>query len=161
MPLVLCGVAKGGYPGREPPGHSPRPRLGARAAPHGCSHLCTHLGADLGGLQDAELQSWEENTDVSLLLETASLPPALPSGFAFSPTPSMGRAPGDAVTASGDGVGAGRGRGGSQPRSHGREQQNCLKWTVFEVFCQPMKQSDMQMPSIRLPAACWGAATGA
>lgn len=148
--------------------HSPRPRGSARplrsrrvAPAHECARVCTHLRGDLRGLQYAELQSWEENTDVSLLLEAASLQSTFPSGFSFSLTPFISRAPRDAVTEFGAIVQAGRGRGESQLCSHGREQQNSLKWTVLELFCQPTRQSNMQMLSIRLPAACCGATTRA
>lgn len=154
---ALRGGKEEGYLGRELPGRPPPPS----AQPSRVSHLPTHLGADLRGLQYAELQSWGENAGVSSLLETAPLQSAFPSGFSFSPTPFIGRAPGDAVTVFGVMVQAGRGRDGSQPRSHRREQQSSLKQPVFAAFCQPLQQSNTQMLAVRLPAACWGATTRA
>ena len=126
---ATCAFAPvlGSVPAQPSSPGSVRPLRSCHLAPaHLCTHVCTHLGGDLRGLQYAQLQSWEENTYVILLLKTASLQSAFPSGFSFSPTPFIGRGPRDAVTVFGDIVQAGTGRGGSQPCSHGREQQNSL-----------------------------------
>ena len=87
---ATCAFAPvlGSVPAQPSSPGSVRPLRSRRLAPARlCTHVCTHLGGDLRGLQYAELQSWEENTDVSLLLETASLQSAFPSGFSFQPGP--------------------------------------------------------------------------
>lgn len=105
---------------------SPRPR-GAPASvtpAHICTHLCTHIctntavltsGEILEGCRMQSCKAGKKTLNFSLFLETAPLQAAFPSGFSFSSTPSMGRAPGDAVTAFGDMVQASGGTGVPAP----------------------------------------------
>lgn len=137
MALVLCEGGEVGWglcvpspgPGTAPsPGKCPPPSPSAAQAR-------AHLRGDPGGLQDAELKSWGQNTADGSFLQAPPLPSTSPSPH---PDPSQQQNLG-MQELFGDVVGAGRAGGSSK-----------TAWSVLGGFCQPLERSKVQM----LPPGC-------
>lgn len=179
MPLVLCRMAKRGVTSAENRVWvRTHPRLGACTAlvpggararfVHAAWHRLTYAhpsvltsGEILEGCSMQSCKAGKKTLMLAYFWRQHPFNPHFPLACPSAQPLSSAEPPGDAVTEFGAIVQAGRGRGESQLCSHGSEQQNSLKWTVLELFCQPTRQSNMQMLSVRLPAACCGATTRA